>query len=182
MSTTITAGIDVDVPIRTAYEQWTQFESFPQFLEGVDEVRQLDDATTHWVVSLGGVRREFDAEILDQVPDDHVAWRSVGEVAHRGRVEFRPESGERTRVELTMEWEPEGFVEKAGAALQLDDMLVKRDLEHFRDFIEGRSRPTGAWRGEVHGGTAGGGDALGTRSVPQVEREGLTGEDPDLRA
>lgn len=187
MSTTITAGIDVDVPVRTAYDQWTQFESFPEFLEGVDDVQQLDDTTTHWVVSFGGVRREFDAEIVDQVPDDHVAWRSTGEVLHRGRVAFRPEPDDRTRVELMMEWEPEGLVEQAGAALQLDDLLAERDLERFRDFIEDRQRPTGAWRGEVHGDAGTGGEAPGARSVPgarrvpQAERDGTLGEDPDLR-
>ena len=141
MSTTITADIDVDVPVRTAYDQWTQFESFPEFLSGVDDVTQVDDTLTHWVVSLGGVRREFDARIVDQVPDGHVAWRSVGEVKHDGRVAFRPESASRTRVQLTMEWEPEGLAEKTGAALQLDDMLVKHDLQPFKEFIEKRDVP-----------------------------------------
>jgi len=173
MSTMITSEIDVDVPVRTAYDQWTQFESFPEFLSGVDEITQIDDSLTHWVVSFGGVRREFDAEIIDQVPDEHVAWRSVGEVQHRGRVAFRPEADGSTRVELTMEWEPEGFVEKAGAALQLDDLLVRRDLEHFKRFIEQRDAPTGAWRGEVHDAAPGG--------APQFGRDGTLGDDPDLR-
>ncbi|MFD6054636.1 SRPBCC family protein [Agromyces sp. NPDC060279] len=173
MSTTITADIDVDVPVRTAYDQWTQFESFPEFLSGVDSITQIDDALTHWVVSFGGVRREFDAEISDQVPDEHVAWRSVSEVAHRGRVAFRPEADGRTRVELTMEWEPEGFVEKAGAALQLDDVMVKRDLQNFKEFIERRETPTGAWRGEVHDAAPG--------AAPQFGRDGTLGDDPDLR-
>lgn len=180
MSTTITADVDVDVPVRTAYDQWTQFESFPEFLDGVDEVTQIDDTMTHWVVSLGGVRREFDAQISDQVPDDHVAWRSVGEVLHRGRVDFRPEADGHTHVALTMEWEPETFTEKAGAALQMDDMLVARDLRRFKDFIEAREHPTGAWRGEVHGGAEPG--QTGTRSVPQFGSDGTVGEDPDLRA
>jgi uncharacterized membrane protein len=188
MSTTITADIDVDVPVRTAYDQWTQFESFPEFLSGVDEVTQIDDALTHWIVSLGGVRREFDARIVDQVPDGHVAWRSVGEVMHHGRVAFRPESGERTHVELSMEWEPEGLAEKAGAALQLDDMLVKRDLQRFKEFIEEREVPSGAWRGEVHGGTPGADErrsaeaSMGASSVPQPQSDGTLGADPDLRA
>jgi uncharacterized membrane protein len=181
MSTIITADVDVDVPVRTAYDQWTQFESFPEFLDGVDEVTQVGDTMTHWVVSLGGVRREFDAQIFDQVPDQHVAWRSTGgEVLHRGRVDFRPEVDGRTHVELTMEWEPETFTEKAGAALAIDDMLVARDLRRFKDFIETRERPTGAWRGEVHGGAETG--AAGTRSVPQFDSDGTVGEDPDLRA
>jgi uncharacterized membrane protein len=182
MSTTITADIDVDVPVRTAYDQWTQFESFPEFLSGVDDVTQVDDTLTHWVVSLGGVRREFDARIVDQVPDGHVAWRSVGEVKHDGRVAFRPESGSRTHVQLTMEWEPEGLAEKTGAALQLDDMLVKRDLQRFKEFIEKRDVPTGAWRGEVHSATPGGDAGIDPRTVPRSDSDGTLGADPDLRA
>ena len=152
MSTTLTASTEADVPVRTAYDQWTQFESFPEFLGGVEEVRQVDDALTHWVVSIGGVKREFDAEIGDQVPDDHVAWSSIGEVVHRGRVEFTPVDADRTRIDLEIEWEPEGFVEQAGAALQLDDLQVKSDLKRFKEFIERRGAETGAWRGEVHEG------------------------------
>jgi uncharacterized membrane protein len=152
MSTTLTASIDVDVPVRVAYNQWTQFESFPEFLSGVESVKQLGDTMTHWRVSIAGVEREFDAEIADQVPDDHVSWRSVGEVMHRGRVEFTPEGPDETRVDLEIEWEPEGFVEAAGAALQLDDLQVKKDLARFKEFVEDRERATGAWRGEIHGG------------------------------
>ncbi len=162
MSTTVTADIEVDVPVRVAYDQWTQFESFPHFLGGVESVRQFDDTTTHWVVKVGGVEREFDADISDQVPDDHVAWRSTtAETPHRGRVDFRPVDGDRTRIDLTIEWQPEGFVEKAGAALQVDDMQVKRDLHRFKEYVEKRETPDGAWRGEVH--------------------DGVEGTDPDLR-
>jgi uncharacterized membrane protein len=154
MSTTVTASTDVDVPVRVAYNQWTQFESFPEFLGGVDSVEQIGDTMTHWTVSIAGVKREFDAEIGDQVPDDHVAWRSIGEVIHHGRVRFTPLSPDSTRIDLEIEWEPEGFVEAAGAALQLDDMQVKKDLARFKDFIEDRERSSGAWRGEIHGGQA----------------------------
>jgi uncharacterized membrane protein len=162
MSTTVTADIEVDVPVRVAYDQWTQFESFPHFLGGVESVRQLNDTTTHWVVKVGGVEREFDADISDQVPDDHVAWRSTAAATpHRGRVDFRPVDADSTRIDLTIEWEPEGFVEKAGAVLQVDDLQVKRDLKRFKEFVEERNAPTGAWRGEVHGG--------------------IEGNDPDLR-
>lgn len=208
MSNTVTADTEVDVPVRTAYDQWTQFESFPEFMGGVESVRQLDDTSTHWIVSIAGVKREFDADISDQVPDDHVAWRSTtAEVAHRGRVDFRPVSADRTRVSLTIEWQPEGFVEKAGAALQLDDAQVKRDLHRFKDFIEKRDAETGAWRGEVHGGretSAGyGGTGTGTAgtagttptpgtvypgttatpgTVNPPTGEGVVGSDPDLRA
>lgn len=191
---TITADIDVKVPVRTAYEQWTQFESFPEYLTSVDEVTQLDDTMTHWVVSIGGTRREFDARIVDQVPDDHISWRSVDEVRHAGRVSFRPADGG-SRVELTMEWEPEGFVEKAGAALHIDDMAVKRDLQRFKEFIEARREPSGAWRGEVHGGVPAPSDAApstpsassasspASPAAPEASshRGGdVRGDDPDL--
>ncbi|MFE5670066.1 SRPBCC family protein [Agromyces sp. NPDC056523] len=193
MSTTVTADTEVDVPVRTAYDQWTQFESFPHFMSGVESVRQLNDTTTHWVVSIAGVKREFDADISDQVPDDHVAWRSTtAEVSHRGRVNFRPISADRTRIDLTIEWEPQGFVEKAGAALQLDDAQVKRDLHRFKEFIEKRQGESGAWRGEVHGGqettpgsgasTAGYGGTVAPGSVNPPTSEGIVGSDPDLRA
>lgn len=152
MSTTLNASVDVDVPVRVAYDQWTQFETFPEFLGGVEEVTQLDDTLTHWVAKIGGVRREFDAEILEQQPDRVVAWSSVGEVFHRGRVRFTPEGANRTKVDAEIEWQPEDFVEKVGAALQLDDLQVQRDLKKFKEFIEERNAPTGAWRGEVHGG------------------------------
>ncbi|GAA1821938.1 SRPBCC family protein [Agromyces salentinus] len=169
MSTTLTSSTEVDVPVRTAYNQWTQFESFPEFLGGVEEVRQLDDTLTHWVVSIGGVKREFDAEIGDQVPDDHVSWASVGdEPFHTGRVQFTPLGADRTRVDLEIEWEPQGFVEKAGAALQLDDLQVTRDLSRFKSFIEDRERATGAWRGEVHGG-----DTTGTATTSGLGAGGL---------
>jgi uncharacterized membrane protein len=154
MSTTLTSSIDVDVPVRVAYDQWTQFETFPEFMSGVDSITQIDDELTHWVVSIGGVRREFDAEIGDQVPDQHVTWRSVGDVTHRGRVTFAPTGADSTRVDLEIEWEPEGFTEHAGAALQLDDLQVKTDLKKFKEFIEHRYTPTGAWRGEIHDGEA----------------------------
>ncbi|WP_173922734.1 SRPBCC family protein [Agromyces sp. Marseille-P2726] len=158
MSTTLTSSIDVDVPVRVAYDQWTQFETFPEFMGGVESITQIDDELTHWVVSIGGVRREFDAEIGDQVPDKHVTWRSVGEVTHRGRVTFAPAGTDSTRVDLEIEWDPEGFTEHAGAALQLDDLQVKSDLKKFKEFIERRYTPTGAWRGEIHGGETTRGD------------------------
>ncbi|WP_217183718.1 SRPBCC family protein [Streptomyces sp. AC495_CC817] len=182
---TITADIDVNVPVSTAYEQWTQFESFPEYLSSVDEVTQIDDTLTHWVVSIGGKRREFDARIVDQVPDDHIAWRSVDEVRHAGRVAFHPAEGG-SRVELTMEWEPEGFVEKAGEALGIDQLAVKNDLQRFKDFIEDRREPTGAWRGEVHGGVSDPASPSTTRhdspapGTPGPRSTDVRGDDPDL--
>ncbi|MFF2277557.1 SRPBCC family protein [Agromyces sp. NPDC058126] len=135
---------------------------------------QLDADLTHWVVSIGGVRREFDADISDQVPDDHIAWRSAGEVLHRGRVQFAPEGPDRTRIDLEIEWQPEGFVEQAGAALQIDDLQVKRDLHRFKEFVEDRGAEGGGWRGEIHRGGA-------TPVPPRADRaDGAVGADPDL--
>jgi uncharacterized membrane protein len=150
---TITRTIEVDVPIQTAYDQWTQFEDFPQFMGGVEEIRQLDDKRTHWVTKIGGVKREFDAEILVQRPDQGVSWRSLDGPTHAGRVTFAPLSDTRTEVTLAMDWEPEGVVEKAGDALGIVEGQAKKDLEHFKQFIEERGTATGAWRGSVDTGS-----------------------------
>ena len=149
---TMTAEIDVDAPIRAVYNQWTQFESFPNFLHAVKEVTQRDDTLTHWVVSVGGVRREFDAEITEQVPDELIAWASVDGKSHSGSVRFAPVSDAITHVSLEMLWLPETVVEKVGAALNLDERQAQMDLERFKSFIEERGRETGGWRGEVHDG------------------------------
>ncbi len=143
------ATVTVDVPVRTAYNQWTQFETFPSFMTGVDSVSQLDDTHLHWVTSPAGADREWDAEITSQVPDEQIAWTSIGEIKHSGRVEFTPAGLDSVEVTLTLDWEPEGFVEKAGAALQIDDAYVRRDLGTFKEFIESQGAPTGGWRGEV---------------------------------
>ncbi len=143
-------SIDVEVPIRVAYDQWTQFESFPQFMDGVEEIRQLDDTHTHWVTNMRGVKREFDAEITEQHPDERVAWRSTsGEAKHAGVVTFHRLDENKTRVMIQIDWEPEGVVEKAGAALGFDDRSVKADAQRFKEFIESRGAETGAWRGDV---------------------------------
>jgi uncharacterized membrane protein len=149
---TMTAEIDVDAPIRAVYNQWTQFESFPNFLHAVKEVTQRDATLTHWVVSVGGVRREFDAEITEQVPDELIAWASVDGTTHRGIVRFEPVSAAITGVSLEMLWLPETVVEKVGAALNIDERQAQMDLERFKSFIEERGRETGGWRGEVHDG------------------------------
>jgi len=142
--------IDVDVPVTTAYNQWTQFESFPQFLSFVDSVNQMDDTTTHWKVTIAGATREFDASITEQHPDERVAWRSTtGEVEHAGVVTFHKLTDTSTRVSVQLDWEPQGFVESAGAALGVDDHSVKSDLKRFKEFIESRGQETGAWRGDV---------------------------------
>lgn len=152
---TVTESIDVDVPVRTAYDQWTQFESFPHFLDEVDEVRQVDDTTNHWRVTIGGATREFDTVIAEQHPDERVAWKSVaGDVEHAGVVTFHRLSDSSTRVTVQLDWAPSDLLEKAGAVFGLDDHAVKKDLQNFKRFIESQGSETGAWRGEVDGPSA----------------------------
>ncbi|WP_149202631.1 SRPBCC family protein [Actinotalea subterranea] len=142
-------SIDVDVPVTTAYNQWTQLESFPQFMGGVDSVTQLSDTLTHWKTSIGGVEREFDAQITEQHPDERVAWRSVDGKTHGGVVTFHRLGESTTRVMVQIDWETESIVEKLGAAVGVDDAQVKADLKRFKEFIESRGAETGAWRGDV---------------------------------
>jgi uncharacterized membrane protein len=146
---TIEQSIDVNVPVRTAYNQWTQFEEFPRFMEGVEEARQLDDIHMHWVASIGGVRREWDAEISEQQPDERIAWHATSGAKNDGVVTFHRIADGKTRVMLQLEFDPEGFVEKAGDALGVVRSRTKADLERFKDFIEERGSESGAWRGEV---------------------------------
>ena len=152
---TVRTSVDVEVPVRTAYDQWTQFESFPQFMDGVDSITQTTDTRTHWVVTIDGVTREFDTEITEQVPDRLIAWRSVGgdTGGHTGRVTFEEKEPSRTRVDIEFGWEPEGLVEKAGAVLNFDQRQVNKSAGDFKKFIESRGAETGGWRGEVHGGS-----------------------------
>ena len=145
----VTQSIDVSVPVRTAYDQWTQFEEFPRFMEGVEEIRQLDATHTHWRTKIGGVEREFDAEITEQHPDERVAWNSTSGPDHAGVVTFHRLSDAETRVTVQLDWSPEGVVEKVGDVLQLDERRVKGDLARFKEFIESRGTETGAWRGDV---------------------------------
>jgi len=153
---TVKEAVDVEVPLHTAYNQWTQFEEFPRFMEGVEEVRQLDDRHNHWVTSVGGVRREFDTEIVDQLPDDRITWRTVdGETRQRGSVRFEQLDDTHTRVELTMDVEPTGVAEKGAAALGMIDRRVKGDLRRFKDYIEQHGGETGAWRGRIRPGNPG---------------------------
>ncbi|WP_336922194.1 SRPBCC family protein [Aquipuribacter sp. SD81] len=152
---TITRSIEVDVPLQVAYDQWTQFEDFPQFMGGVETIQQQSDTRTHWVTKIAGVSREFDAEVLVQQPDQGVSWRSVDGPTHAGRVTFNPLTDNRTEVTLAMDWEPEGVVEKAGDALGVVEGQVKKDLDSFKHFIEERGTATGAWRGQVDSGSTG---------------------------
>ncbi|GGL96576.1 SRPBCC family protein [Nakamurella endophytica] len=145
----VTEYIDVDVPIRTAYNQWTQFESFPNFMGGVDSITQTDDRHTHWKTSIGGVEREFDAEITEQHPDERVAWKSTDGTTHAGVVTFHRLDDAKTRVTVQIDWKPEGLLETVGSVVGVDDHQVKADLKRFKEFIESRGGETGQWRGDV---------------------------------
>ncbi|MFE4050029.1 SRPBCC family protein [Streptomyces sp. YIM B13518] len=143
-------SIEVDVPVRTAYNQWTQFESFPEFMGGVERVEQRDGTLTHWVTRVGGVEREFDAEITEQIPDERVAWTTVGgEARQAGVVTFHRVRDTTTKVMLQMDFEPQGVAENAGDKLGFVKRQVGGDLKRFKEFIERRGLETGAWRGEV---------------------------------
>ena len=142
--------IDVDVPVSVAYNQWTQFESFPHFLGFVESVTQTGDDMTHWKVKIGGAEREFTAKITEQHPDERVAWNSVdGKDEHAGVVTFHKLGDAETRVTVQLDWTPEGFVESVGAAIGIDDHAVKKDLSRFKEFIESRGHETGEWRGDI---------------------------------
>ncbi len=143
---------DVDCPVGTVYNQWTQFEAFPRFMEGVDEVRQLDDTHLHWKAKVAGKEKEWDSEIVEQVPDKVIAWRSTSGAPNAGTVRFEPLNKERTRIKLTMEYEPKGFLENVGDAVGIVSGKVEDAVERFKDLLEKRRGETGAWRGEVHGG------------------------------
>jgi uncharacterized membrane protein len=154
----IQESVDVEVPVRTAYDQWTQFEDFPHFMGGVEEVRQLDDTRLHWVAEIAGVHREWDAEITEQIPDERVAWTNINGLTNGGVVTFQRLAPDRTRVMLQLDFEPEGFVENVGDKLGFVAGQTKADLERFREFITARGSATGAWRGEVRGGDVRGGE------------------------
>jgi len=149
---TITKTIDVDVPVRTAYDQWTQFEAFPEFMSAVKRVEQLDDKTLRWTANIGGIERTWRAEIVEQEPDRRVAWQSTDGARNAGVVSFEPLGEDRTRVNLELDVEPSDPVEKVGDALGFVERQAQEDVEHFKSFIESRRQPTGAWRGEVHDG------------------------------
>ncbi|MFF8034673.1 SRPBCC family protein [Streptomyces sp. NPDC016626] len=143
-------SIEVDVPVRTAYNQWTQFESFPEFMDGVERIEQRTDTLTHWVTKVGGVEREFDAEITEQIPDERVAWTTVsGEAKQAGVVTFHRVRDTTTKVMLQMDFDPQGVAESVGDKLGFVKRQVGGDLKRFKTFIEQRGLETGAWRGEV---------------------------------
>ena len=147
----IKKSVDVAVPVHTAYDQWTQFEEFPRFMDGVEQVDQLDDKRLHWKATVGGKLEEWDAEIFEQHPDEIISWRSTTGAKNAGTVTFQP--GEKgATVNLMLEYEPQGAVEKAGDALGVVDRQVKSSLDRFKKFIESRRTETGAWRGTIEDG------------------------------
>jgi uncharacterized membrane protein len=146
---TIEKSIDVEVPVRTAYNQWTQFEEFPQFMEGVEAVRQLDNQRLHWRANVGGKVEEWDAVITEQHPDERIAWKNTTGASNAGVVTFHRLSDTTTRVMLQLEYDPQGVVENLGDMLGVFSRRIAGDLERFKEFIEARGKETGAWRGEV---------------------------------
>ena len=146
---TVTESVDVHVPISTAYNQWTQFESFPQFMEGVDRIDQTDATHTHWVVSIAGVEREFDATITEQHPEERVAWKTEQGPQHAGVITFHRLDDTTTRVTAQMDIDPDGFLENVADKLGVLDRRVKADLKRFKEFIEHRGSETGEWRDDV---------------------------------
>jgi uncharacterized membrane protein len=146
---TIEQSIDVNVPVHTAYNQWTQFEEFPQFMEGVEAVRQLDNQRLHWRANVGGKVEEWDAVITEQHPDERIAWKNTTGASNACVVTFHRLADNKTRVMLQMEYDPQGVVENLGDMLGVVSRRVANDLERFKEFIEARGHETGAWRGEV---------------------------------
>ena len=157
MTTNITESIDVDVPVSTAYNQWTQFESFPRFMDGVERIDQLSPTKTHWVTQIAGVTREFDAETTEQHPDERVAWVTQNGTHQAGVVTFHRISDTTTRVTLQLDHDPQGFVEKAGDALGIVKHRIKGDLRNFKEFIESRGAEEGGWRGDIDAAPQSGG-------------------------
>jgi uncharacterized membrane protein len=145
----IEKSIEVERPLRTVYNQWTQFEEFPRFMTGVKRVTQLDDQRLHWEAEVGGKNKEWDARITDQIPDELIAWQSEGGEYTSGTVRFAAAGMDRTRIDLQLLYDPEGFVESTGDALGLVSSKVEKDLERFKEFIENRGQETGAWRGTI---------------------------------
>lgn len=145
----VVESIDVNVPVRTAYNQWTQFEEFPRFMEGVKEVRQLSDTKLYWRAEIGGKEKEWEAEITEQIPDERIAWRSRAGAENAGVVTFHRLGPNTTRVTLQMEYDPEGPMETVGDLVGVVRSRIRGDLERFKEFIEKRGEETGAWRGEV---------------------------------
>ena len=164
----------VDRPVGTVYDQWTQFESYPAFMDDVTLVRQVDAAMTHWRVKIGGVEREYDAAIIEQRPREVIAWRSIEGPKQEGWVNFVPLGPDRTRVTLRLDFEPHGIAENVGEKMGVVSTSVERSLDTFKEFIEHRDAPTGAWKGEIHDGVPTSSTGVFTdpaRATPAVETD-----------
>jgi uncharacterized membrane protein len=146
---TVKKSIDVEAPVRTVYNQWTQFEEFPRFMEGVKRVTQLDDQRLHWVAEIAGKEKEWDAKITEQIPDQRIAWSSEAGEFTAGIVSFEPVGSNRTKVTLEMAYDPQGAMENLADAIGIVSRRIEKDLERFKEFIENRGRETGAWRGTI---------------------------------
>lgn len=152
MPSTVKQSVVVDRPIGTVYNQWTQFEKFPEFMEGVESVRQIDDSHLHWVTNLAGHRQEWDAEILEQTPDRRISWRNTSGDFNEGIIDFLPTDDGKTQVLALIRYHPSGVVEGVGDLLGMLSQRVQGNLERFKHFLESRDHATGAWRGEIHQG------------------------------
>lgn len=175
---TVEKSVEVAAPVAQVYNQWTQFEEFPRFMEGVEQVKQLDDKRLHWVAQIAGRRKEWDAEIFEQVPDQKIAWRSTSGADNAGIVSFRPLDANRTEISVRMEYEPDGAVEAVGSALGAVSGRIEGDLERFKKFIQSRGQETGAWRGEIHGGKVESSRSSGATpnpSAPEYDNSGHSG-------
>ena len=179
----VTESVDVAVPVRTAYNQWTQFEDFPMFMEAVEAVQQLGDTQLKWVAEVSGKRQEWTAQIVEQRPDQEIAWRAIEGKGNSGVVTYAPLGAEETRITVQLDWQPEGVTENIGAAIGLGDRQVSRDLDRFKELIESQGFESGAWRGEVAGGTRVdtdlGDTAMGTTGTAGTTGS-TTGRDDDL--
>ena len=172
MTTKVEKTIVVDVPVSTAYNQWTQFEDFPQFMGGVERVSQLGDDRLEWVAEIAGVSRRWEAKILEQLPDRKISWAATEGATNAGAVTFQDAGNGQTSVQLTLEYEPEGLVEKVGDKLNIVENQAERDLERFKAFIESEGYATGAWRGSISEGAE-----VGTPGVEQAsESRGDSGK------
>jgi uncharacterized membrane protein len=145
----VTKSIDVAVPVSAAYNQWTQFESFPRFMGGVEAIKQTDDTHAHWVTKIAGVTREFDTEVTEQHPDERIAWKSTDGTTHAGVVTFHRLADDQTKVTVQLDWHADDLVEKVGALVGVDDHQVMSDLKKFKSYIESQGGEDGAWRGTV---------------------------------
>ncbi|GIV96701.1 MAG: hypothetical protein KatS3mg057_1358 [Herpetosiphonaceae bacterium] len=171
-------SVEVDVPVRTAYNQWTQFEEFPRFMPGLQRVLQLDDKHIRWETQISGVEKEWEAEITEQLPDRQIAWHSTRGAPNRGVVLFEPTDPMRTRITVRLDYDPEGVLENIGSTLGVVSRYVENALSRFKSFIEARGTETGAWRGEIHGDVVqpGGSDHLLQESNPRPSRERASGD------